>query len=449
MPDKKGLWSSLFSRGRKSSRKQDQTEYLPSVLKDKYGISIESIELPLSQIQELGYRRMTDMEIARVDTLTQYIPQIAVQNMNAQAVNQAFRIAVDGSYRPLIKEGQHLAKSRVTPGALRGSTLSDATNQVAGSAEWIENNAVLNVSNAPQIALGIFNAVSIITGQYFMSQINGKLASLKEDISRIEGFLDASQRSKLKTACQELEDIIDRLEYIYYNPEQTRSTIEQLHSIERTAQESINLCQELIQTETNTVNTKDDEKRIEKRIGTIAKYLNQELLSVQLFSVSILLEIQLSNISDPEELSVIERQIESRVSSFRSSLAKSKEAIINYLNTSHVLNERTWRQNVTAAGTVVASGLLLGGIPGWMAGITLSTEIDKMFHDDQRKRKASHVENASNYLDPISDESILEAPLETIRKMIKIRNEGADIVMINGEWYTNLPETISDQMDNT
>ena len=41
-------------------------------------------------------------------------------------------------YKPVLKEGTHLAKSKNTPGAVRGSTLSDENNQLAGQAEWIE-----------------------------------------------------------------------------------------------------------------------------------------------------------------------------------------------------------------------------------------------------------------------------------------------------------------------
>ena len=41
-------------------------------------------------------------------------------------------------YKPIIKDGTHLAKSRNTPGAVRGTTLSNKNNQLDGQAEWIE-----------------------------------------------------------------------------------------------------------------------------------------------------------------------------------------------------------------------------------------------------------------------------------------------------------------------
>ncbi|WML33413.1 hypothetical protein [Clostridium sp. OS1-26] len=41
-------------------------------------------------------------------------------------------------YRPVYKEGTHLAPSKDTEGAVRGSLLDNETNQIAGQAEWVK-----------------------------------------------------------------------------------------------------------------------------------------------------------------------------------------------------------------------------------------------------------------------------------------------------------------------
>lgn len=41
-------------------------------------------------------------------------------------------------YRPVYKEGTHLAPSKDTEGAVRGSLLNNETNQIAGQAEWVK-----------------------------------------------------------------------------------------------------------------------------------------------------------------------------------------------------------------------------------------------------------------------------------------------------------------------
>lgn len=113
--------------------------------------------------------------------------------------------------------------------------------------------------------------------------------------------------------------------------------------------------------------------------------------------------------------------------------------IEQYLDESHVLNDRSWLQNLATAGTAAAS-VFLGGIAGLIGGVKLSGKVDEWFANDQKKRKASHVDQANAFLEPISDESILESPLETIQRMIRVCEEGAEIVLIDGIWYTNLPQ---------
>ena len=96
-----------------------------------------------------------------------------------------------------------MAKSHGNPNAYRAVGLKNSNNQVGGgNPELFKNGAVLDVSSAPQIALGVFNAASFVTGQYFMSQVNGKLAAITDGVDRIEHFLDAEQRSKLLTGVQ-------------------------------------------------------------------------------------------------------------------------------------------------------------------------------------------------------------------------------------------------------
>jgi len=41
-------------------------------------------------------------------------------------------------YKPIIKEGTHLAQSKKTPSAFCGTQLSDDTNQVDGKTEWVK-----------------------------------------------------------------------------------------------------------------------------------------------------------------------------------------------------------------------------------------------------------------------------------------------------------------------
>lgn len=178
-------------------------------MKSEYGLTIQQDNVTAGELTARNYRKLSGEEFSRINQVFQFIPQIAANSANQQAVNAAFKAATEGTYRVSLGAGMHLCRSRLAPGAYRAVGLSDATNQIAGNPELFANNSSLTISNAPQIALGFFNAVSIVTGQYFMSQINAKLSTLSSSISRVEKLLNAQRHGELKTAAQELSDITE------------------------------------------------------------------------------------------------------------------------------------------------------------------------------------------------------------------------------------------------
>lgn len=411
---------------------------LQDSLHDDYGISVTQNMLSVSEMQEKGYRRLGTDEAARVSAILQYVPQIAATHINDGAVKAAFNAATEGTFRVRLDAGMHLCRSRLTPGAFRAAGLDNTTNQIAGNAELFVNDASLAISKAPQIALGIFNAVSLITGQYFMSQVNGKLTELKGSVSRVEHFLDTSQRSELKAAFQELEDIIARLDFIKAEEKKANSAIEQIHSIQRTAQKLMNFCQEQVTHEKATANKADRDEEIIRKLGAIGKYMMEYRYAAQLYCVATLLEVQLRNITDPDELSAYRTQINARVEQFKDDRSSCEQALQDYLDKNHTLNGRSVWQNIATVGTTavsVALGVKLRIFPS----LHLASEVDGLFKNHQKQKKAERVTLAKQYMDELSDVALLESPIHTITAYIDSVGKEIELVKIGDDYYTNIP----------
>jgi hypothetical protein len=78
-------------------------------------------------------------------------------------------------YRPIIKEGTHLAPSKKTPGAYRGTQLSDANNQVDGQTEWIKVDEIkYEYSNSPYEYEDQREAVELTEEQRKMAALIGE-----------------------------------------------------------------------------------------------------------------------------------------------------------------------------------------------------------------------------------------------------------------------------------
>lgn len=414
-----------------------QASEIRKQFKDQYDIEIYHETYTPDDMRRMGYRKIDSNAVASLNMLFYCVPQLVVDKINQAAVSNAFKAAVDGSFRVHLGAGMHLPHSKLHPEAFRAMGFSDVTNKLSGQAELFENNAVLTVSNAPQVALGIFNVASMVTGQYFMSQINGKLQNLSNSIGRMEQLLEAEQRSKLKAAIQELESIISHLEFIRQDADKTRSKIERLLVIQNSAREAMNLYQEQISNELTSAQAADKDDEIIRKLNSVGNYLLQYRYAVQLYSYAVMLEIQLQNVVDPDELEKYRSEIDTWIQIFQNDVSKCADDLSKYLNENKSLNKRSILQYISTAGGAVG-GAALNLSPD--ANTSLVKSIDEFFNGRRKKKKEECVLLADNYLNQISDMDNVEAPARTLSHYIEIMENEIELVRIGQEYYTNIPD---------
>lgn len=432
----------FFKKGNDKSSHElsvKQANEIRKQFKDQYDIEIYREAYTPDDMKCLGYRKIAPNAATSLNMLFRYIPQLAVDKINHAAVDTAFKAAVDGSFRVRLGAGMHMPHSKLHPEAFRAMGFSDVTNKLSGQAELFKNNAVLNVSNAPQVALGIFNVASLITGQYFMSQINGKLLNLSSSVNRIEQFLEAEQRSKLKAAIQELENIIAHLEFIKQDADKTRSKIDRLLVIQNSAREAMNLYQERIANELASVQTTDKEDEILRMLNSIGSYLIQYRYAVQLYGYAIMIEIQLQNVVNLDELEEYRNDINGWIHTFQNDISKYTDDLNNYLNENKSLNKRGVLQYLSTFGAAAGGAWLK--LP-FATNTSLAKSIDELFDGRRKKKKEECVLLADNYLNQISDMDNVEAPARTLSHYIEIMENEIELVRVGSDYYTNIPEAL-------
>lgn len=445
MSVKKSFWARLFGHDKVMNDENNhaltkqENATIQKSLREQYGISISHEMLSVGDLHEQGFRLMLPDEAACASAVLQYVPQMVVSQVNATAASTALRVAIDGSYRPILDSQMHLAASKMTEGAVRGIGLSNSTNQVAGSAEWVKNTAVSSLTKAPQIALAAFSAVSLITGQYFMTQINSKLTELKTEVDHLGQFLDATQRSELYAAFHELDDIIARADYIISDEAKAHAAIDQIHDIQRAAQKAILLCRDQVECEKGLMKTTDKDDVLVGRLNTIGKFMIEYKQAVQLYSVATLLEVRFSNITNPDELGKFHSQIDSRVEQYKQDNADCEKQLFAYIEQSHVLNDRSLVQNLATAGTVALSAVS-SVVSGVFPGLHAAFAVDDLFTEQQKKKKDERIDLAKRYISHTSDVSSLDAPSAAISSFIDLVSARIEIVQVGDELYTNIPE---------
>lgn len=438
MAQKKNLWQRLFSstNDEEMGRFVVDGSVIRESLESEYGMTIRLDNVNPSELT--NYRKLTEEELFRVNQVFQFIPQIAAGSVNQQAVNAAFKAATEGTYRVSLDAGMHLCRSHLTPGAYRAVGLSDATNQIAGNAELFANHAALPVNKAPQIALGLFNAASIATGQYFMSQVNTKLSSLSLSIGRVEKLLDAQRHGELKTAAQELSDIIGRAEFIIADMHKTDDAIAQIHLIQHIANSAMNTCQKLIDDEIQEMASSDKIEQIKSRIEAIIREVIEYQYAAQLYGIATLQEVQLRNVTDPNELRKYQEQIERRIEQFKQDYDTGYKAITDYLDKTHALNDRSILQWIASAAGAAAMASSKSGIAANIGERAFSF-VDGLLSDRQKRRKEELVAQINDCFESLKDAIALEAPSSAINLYIETVGQEIEFIRIGEEYYTNLP----------
>ncbi len=164
-------------------------------------------------------------------------------------------------------------------------------------------------------------------------------------------------------------------------------------------------------------------------------------MSVQLYSVATMLEVQLREVDDPAEIKAFHDHIESRIVGYKSDFSEYNKNITRYLDENHALNDRTLWQNIATVATAGAS-FVLGGIAGLIPGSKLAQKVDSLFVDQQKQLKAERVGMATELIEPLSDTERLNAPLQVLETLEKIKSQPVEILQIEGEYYTNFPEIL-------
>lgn len=420
-----------------ANKKKKESEELQLYLKDEYGIELyhEKKILPV-ELKEKGYRKLPSEALGRATQIFHYIPQLAVQHISNGAVQVAFKEAVEGTYRVILDPGTILAKSKLTSGAFRGTELNQVTNKIAGQAEFIENNAILSISTAPQVALNIFNAVSLITGQYFMAQVNEKLSDIKDSLSRIEQFLDADKKSKLKADLQTLEKVNKRISFIKGDEVQINATITQLKSIQTHTQGFINFYQEQAESVRQAADKNDKDKKIGKNINDVGNYMTQYRCATLAYCMANLMELYLIDAPDADYFKIVHEDLKEIVNQYKDNYALCQEKMKLYLDSSDALNKRN---SIQIAADVVV-GVALIAVTRTPVGIKAAQYVDQSFNEKRKERKEEKIKNLKSYMDHCGDTELLDSSVNGISKYIAATNNTIELLKVGNDYYTNIPE---------
>ena len=154
-------------------------------------------------IDEARLSEISDSTV--IARISQAVPAIAETATRTVANNALKNMAV---YKAILPAGKTLAKSRTMEGAYRGFARGGTAANSPFSAN--ANLVKVDVSKTTAVASGVanvMNVASLVVGQYYMSEINGRLETLTKSVDRIGDFQQREFKSRIASLIAHVGEI--------------------------------------------------------------------------------------------------------------------------------------------------------------------------------------------------------------------------------------------------
>ena len=413
-------------------------------ISEKIGFDVEEFAGTESDLIQRGLRKLTAEDAARVLNLFQYAPQIISNKITEGHVKASFREAVEGSFRVLMDVGAHLGNSHKTAGAFSPNTYN-ANNNFLRPAELIANDAVLSIPQVEQLIANAFNAASLVTGQYFMSQISASLTSLKSNVTDISDYIEDEKMSKFQSYLNQLESMARRLRFIQDDIYGRPNYAQDAEEVKRFADELMDFYKRQIEKVEKRGKLNDNKRDIDNNGDEIIKYLLLYYQSLRMYCEGVNIGVCLERITDKDHLRVIYDEMAEKVAEYESFVSDCIKWLSHYVHNLDVLNKRTTWQNVLSiGGGIVDSGArnwafgLVGIVAGIPRGIKTTSDIMKKFDDDIQEKKSQIIQKINSGLKSAQDIEPVQQAIETLKKYLDAA-ASTEFVKIGDVVYTNMP----------
>ena len=323
---------------------------------EAYGIHSLSEETAITpeDMVKSGYTEISNSYAGQIGMMFQQLPGLAA---HAMSHNGTYRVYFDKSLGVLQQ-------------ATQGDGFFRANVVQAGVNNKITGQALLKTASAgPLVANAVFSALSMVTGQYFLSEINGKLSSIDKKVDGIRQFLEMEKNSKLWANKENLKQINHNLNLIQENEHLKQTTIIQLQQIRNDSLANTEFYSKSIQVkkeELKQLKKNGKAKEIYAAINDFKNSFSCYGQALQNYCWAYYLETVLSGIMDEHYLHSVIGDIGTRVDRYEKDIGTIKNEINTVIAEAKAYKPDEFSELITKAVTDDANMALLGSLfPGY------------------------------------------------------------------------------------
>lgn len=258
----------------------------PGTNKKFLSITHDSSDYNQDELNKIG-------NVAKIDMFLQQLPLVANIVQSQQ---------IKGAYKVVFPEGITGTLMKYKNGML-GTPFIGENGKIAGHAGLVPLDAAKVLS-----PVMIFSAISVVTGQYFMSRIDNSLLAISKDVKEIIDLIYDEKESDIYAIYDYYEYIKNNMATIVGNESLKIAVLSNIQLNNNKMNSNIKFYTKSIKRKINTLNNINEEsaftsKRLEmfQELNLkIEKLMNQQSLCYELFCVGKMLEVKIAEIYNRE-----------------------------------------------------------------------------------------------------------------------------------------------------
>lgn len=247
---------------------------------------VDDNDVDLSNRQKFIKLEPTQGQKMQISALMNQLPALAGVDALSKTMRIRFPEGIQGTLMQLKSNGGYTTTLK-----------SLETGKITGTA-WLE------YATPQAVCLGAFTAMSVVSGQYFLSQINSSLAQISSGIDKILEFLYGDKRAELLSEVNFIRFAYENYKSVMEHNEQRIATLISLQNAKKVALKDI----EFYLSDLSSTITNKKSNDISSTVPKMIRTKDCLDLSLQLYTMSNLLEVYYSENYDPNYISFVQSE---------------------------------------------------------------------------------------------------------------------------------------------
>lgn len=278
--------------------------------------------------------------------------------------------------------------------------------------------------------------MAVATGQFFLSQINGKLNLLEDGISAVMGYMEVKTQSEVIANDYSLMNIFKNLENIKKNDVERQSTLVELKMIKNQSLSNVIFFDNEVRADLKdlklTPKSKADD--LDRVFHELEQDIPQYWCALRSYINATVLGVILAGMNDPSYLSSVKADLSDLVDQYETRCTQADERIKNFIRKAKDLNKskKLPKELVKLVDYVPIYNYIGLGIKAVVHGVD---EIDSHIEKESKNKKQKALTDREVFWTACKNLMPLEESVALIDEYKRSQNSPLEIICTEDEAY--------------